>query len=316
MTTPPSDTPLPPDEPTPPAAPAPDASPANRIDVALPCIECGYDLRHHDTDQRCPECGAPVRTIREFVASLRYVNELNRSAWLLSYLPVIMIAPMVFIASRSGALPSPVSLLASCCSLIAALAYPIIAIVFLSAAREVGREAPPRNWLLLIVTLSYFLALGPLFFLGESVLLALSFAILYATIAMAVSHQVRRIARLDRLRWSARAAVLVSLPVHWMSVAAFWSLAAVFALLLVLRPFQRPIHYGDSTALTSAPVERALYAGALILIGLHVIQMILFHFWLCRIRPVVTAAIQLAQRTTSDAPTPPDGPSPPTSACQ
>ncbi len=36
------------------------ASPAATLDTALPCIDCGYDLRGLSTSQTCPECGAAV----------------------------------------------------------------------------------------------------------------------------------------------------------------------------------------------------------------------------------------------------------------
>ena len=62
---------------------------------ALPCISCGYDLRSHPRNARCPECGTPIKVSR------KYRSEILNAVHNLPGLPRIMLC--LCLATLTGA---------------------------------------------------------------------------------------------------------------------------------------------------------------------------------------------------------------------
>src|SRR3954463_8886662 len=50
-------------------------APVSEKSAELPCDRCGYDLRAHPHDAKCPECGLPV------AESLKWAGIPRRPAW-------------------------------------------------------------------------------------------------------------------------------------------------------------------------------------------------------------------------------------------
>src|SRR6476619_8383546 len=65
----------------------------------LPCHGCGYDLRAHPPDGKCPECGASVAEARRVAAiprrpawresDPRWRRRMLAGAWVLVFLPLM-----------------------------------------------------------------------------------------------------------------------------------------------------------------------------------------------------------------------------------
>ena len=92
----------------------------------LPCHLCGYDLRAHPQDGRCPECGAPVAESRRVAAiprrpawrdsDPRWRRRMLAGTWVLVLLPLMdalqmfewaSSAPVPVISISSAALGNP-----------------------------------------------------------------------------------------------------------------------------------------------------------------------------------------------------------------
>jgi hypothetical protein len=75
----------------------------SRDDVTanLPCADCGYDLRAHAADGKCPECGAPVSEAIRIAAiprrprwrdsDPRWRRRMLAGVWLLALLPLMQL---------------------------------------------------------------------------------------------------------------------------------------------------------------------------------------------------------------------------------
>src|ERR1041385_1879799 len=71
----------------------------DEISVELPCRHCGYDLRAHPQDGKCPECGASVAESRRLAAiprrpawrdsDPRWRRRMLAGAWVLALVPLM-----------------------------------------------------------------------------------------------------------------------------------------------------------------------------------------------------------------------------------
>src|SRR5882724_9800787 len=72
---------------------------AAEISAELPCHRCGYDLRAHPPDGKCPECGASVAEARKEAliprrpvwakSDARWRRRMLAGLWLLVLLPLM-----------------------------------------------------------------------------------------------------------------------------------------------------------------------------------------------------------------------------------
>ena len=74
-------------------------APTDEMSAELPCHSCGYDLRAHPPDGKCPECGGSVAESRRLAAiprrpawrdsDARWRRRMHAGAWLLVLLPLM-----------------------------------------------------------------------------------------------------------------------------------------------------------------------------------------------------------------------------------
>src|SRR5688572_8914546 len=177
-----------------------------------PCHVCGYDLRAHPQDGKCPECGESVEQSRRLAAiprrpawrdsDPRWRRRILAGAWLLVLVP-LMDALKIFEWASSVPVPSPFDARIAPGTLDQSLLcdwvyQPVVFCigVVLLFAKERGRRPAPldwtRRWGVLCSYVVLLLSATQILFIGALVLVGIS----------ALRSEERRVGKECRSRWS------------------------------------------------------------------------------------------------------------------